>query len=218
MTNTTPHTSPDAILRRRHRAGSRRRTVRMATVPVLLGAAALTLAACGSSTSNGAATTTSSGNTGANSGAGTTTTSGASTTSATVHAATTSVGRVLENSSDMPLYTFGPDGTGTTSKCTGACIQAWPPLTVPAGTMPTGSGVSGTFGTAKQANGAEQVTYNGKLLYTFLSDSPGKVTGNGVASFSVVMVSSGSSGTAAGSGGGSSPASTTATTSGGYQY
>jgi predicted lipoprotein with Yx(FWY)xxD motif len=198
----------------------RRKRARMVAVPALLGAAALALAACGSSSANGSGTngsgvtsTTTADNTG---GANTGTTAASPT--ATVHVATTSSGKVLEDSAGMALYTFGPDGTSTASKCTGACIQAWPPLTVAAGTTPTGSGVAGTLGTAKQADGAEQVTYNGKLLYTFLSDSPGKATGNGVASFRLVTVSSSSAGSGAGSGGGSSPAPTTATTSGGYQY
>ncbi len=92
-------------------------------------------------------------------------------------------GTILVNSAGMALYTYGPNNGGTTNKCTGACLQAWPAVTVPAGTTPTlASGVSGTLATAKQADGTIQVTYNGQLLYTFVSDtSPGQVTGNGVA-------------------------------------
>jgi hypothetical protein len=74
--------------------------------------------------------------------------------------------------------------------------------------------VSGTLATAQQSNGALQVTYNGALLYTFVSDtSPGQVTGNGVAGFSVAKPSTSS--TQAGASGGSSPAGTTTTKSGG---
>ena len=110
---------------------------------------------------------------------------------------------MLENSAGMPLYTLA---AGTS--CTGACATAWPPLTVPAGSTPkAGSGVTGTLGTT-MAGGATQVTYNGKALYTFLSDSAGHVTGDGVAGFSVVKVSASTTGasaptTAAPSGGGS---------------
>ena len=141
-----------------------------------------------------------------------------------MHAASTSAGTVLENSSGMALYIFTPDGTGTQSKCTGACASAWPALTVASGTTPTaGSGVSGTLATAMQSNGTNQVTYNGKLLYTFISDSSGKVTGNGVANFQVVKVSSSATNTNAGSGAGAGGGTTTPTTmasggSGGYQY
>jgi predicted lipoprotein with Yx(FWY)xxD motif len=161
-----------------------------------LAVAAFVLAACGSSTPS-ASTSTTAGNSGAAASSATT-----AATNATVKTAHTSnFGTVLVNSAGMALYTFGPDGTGTTSKCTGTCLAAWPALTVPAGTTPTlPAGVSGTLGTAMQASGSLQVTYNGKLLYTFLSDSsPGQVTGNGVAMFSVVKVSTAASGTSAGS-------------------
>ena len=124
-------------------------------------------------------------------------------------------GTILVNSAGMALYTYGPDDGGATSKCTGACLQAWPALTVPAGTTPTlASGVAGTLATSKQANGTLQVTYNGKLLYTFLSDTaPGQVTGNGVAMFSVAKVSTAASGTAV-----SPTTASTAASGGGYQY
>jgi hypothetical protein len=106
----------------------------------------------------------------------------------------------------------------------GPCAQAWPALTVPAGTTPHGGpGVNGTLATAKQSDGSLQVTYNGALLYTFVSDtSPGQVTGNGVAGFSVAKPSTSS--TQAGASSGSSSGSTntssggTTTTKGGYGY
>jgi predicted lipoprotein with Yx(FWY)xxD motif len=105
----------------------------------------------------------------------------------------------------MALYTLNPGQT-----CTGTCAQAWPPLTVATGTTPTaGPGVTGTLAT-QQTNGALVVTYNGAALYTFTSDSsPGQVTGNGVAGFSVAKVS-------AGSGGGAGSATTTTSGRSGY--
>jgi predicted lipoprotein with Yx(FWY)xxD motif len=79
---------------------------------------------------------------------------------------------------------------------------------VPAGTTPkAGSGVTGTLGTSTVAGGTLQVTYNGNALYTFLSDSAGNVTGDGVAGFSVAKV-------AAASGGSATTASTAAKSSG----
>jgi hypothetical protein len=62
----------------------------------------------------------------------------------------------------------------------------------------------------KEANGTDQVTYNGSPLYTFVQDSSDHVTGQGVAGFSVVKVSQSTTS-------GSSP-STTSASKGGYGY
>jgi predicted lipoprotein with Yx(FWY)xxD motif len=92
-------------------------------------------------------------------------------------------GQILTDNSGKPLYTLS-------GSCTGSCASAWPALTVPAGTNPTGSaGVTGALSTVQQADGTDQVTYNGSPLYTFVQDSSGAVTGQGVAGFSVVKVS-----------------------------
>ena len=136
-----------------------------------LGAVALLAAACsssGSATSTTAATSTSSGSAG---------------TAAVVKVATVpTYGAILTNSNGMPLYTLS-------GSCTGSCAAAWPALTVPASTKPTGTGVTGTLSAAKQADGSYQVTYNGSPLYTFVQDSSDHVTGQGVAGFSVVKIS-----------------------------
>ena len=61
----------------------------------------------------------------------------------------------------------------------------WPPLTSvkrPA----AGSGVTASHITLiKRPGGASQVAYNGHLLYTFLDDHAGQVTGQGVQGFFV---------------------------------
>jgi predicted lipoprotein with Yx(FWY)xxD motif len=87
---------------------------------------------------------------------------------------------VLVNSEGYTLYVFDND-TGTTSACTGGCASAWPPLTVGAEPI-AGPGVDGTLlGTAEQADGSVQVTYNGHLLYTYSGDTePGTNNGEGV--------------------------------------
>jgi predicted lipoprotein with Yx(FWY)xxD motif len=117
----------------------------------------------------------------------------------TVQTATNATfGTILTTDSGMALYTLDTDHNGQ-STCHGACAAAWPPLDVPAGTVPTGgAGVTGTVGVAAQSNGTFQVTYNGDPVYTFVSDStPGQVTGNNVAGFSVVTVAPSSTTTTA---------------------
>ena len=174
----------------------------------VLALTAIALAACGSSSPS--ATTAASTNTG-NSGTGAAASPGTTTAATTVKTASNSqFGTILVNSAGMALYTYGPNNSGTTNMCTGACLQAWPAVTVPAGTTPTlASGVTGTVATARQADGTLQVTYNGMLLYTFVSDtSPGQVTGNGVAKFSVAKVSSSTK----------APATTAASSGSGYSY
>jgi predicted lipoprotein with Yx(FWY)xxD motif len=104
--------------------------------------------------------------------------------SAVVHAAQATVDgkteTILVNAQGLPLYYYQPD-TATQSAVTGQLAVAWPPLTSSA---PTAAGVSGKLTAVTDAHGS-QVAYNGHLLYTFVSDSPGNVTGQGVQNFFV---------------------------------
>ncbi|MEP7024974.1 MAG: hypothetical protein ABJB47_14495 [Actinomycetota bacterium] len=71
--------------------------------------------------------------------------------------------------------------------CTGECLVVWPRLTLPKGkTLPKGSACLGTAKFGK--NGRLQVTYHGKRLYLFDSDSGRSVNGNGVGGFKVAKV------------------------------
>jgi predicted lipoprotein with Yx(FWY)xxD motif len=122
----------------------------------------------------------------------------ASAAGSTVGVATTSnFGTVLTNAAGFALYTLPSDQNGMSS-CTGSCASVWPALTVPAGTMPTaGTGVTGTVAAVMQANGTDQVTYNGSPLYTFVGDTTaGEATGNGVGGFAVVKVTAATAPTA----------------------
>lgn len=106
-------------------------------------------------------------------------------------------GNILTTGAGLALYTLSTDQGGQ-STCTGACAAAWPALTVPTGTTPTGgSGVTGALGTAAQSNGTLQVTYNGSLLYAFTGDTAGQVTGQDVDGFSVVTLAAVTTTTAA---------------------
>jgi predicted lipoprotein with Yx(FWY)xxD motif len=92
-------------------------------------------------------------------------------------------GKFLADGQGRALYLFEAD-KGSTSTCTGACAAAWPPVT--AGAMPmAGGGVSQSLlGTAKRADGTEQLTYNGHPLYYFAADTgSGMAKGQGTKAF-----------------------------------
>jgi predicted lipoprotein with Yx(FWY)xxD motif len=138
----------------------------------LLAGVALTAAACGSNSASPAAT----------SGSTTSTTSGSSTTSisgagtATVKAATVgTLGKILVDAKGFTLYRYTPDKPPTLA-CTGGCASAWPPLTIPTGSTP--SGISG-LSTIARGN-ALQVMFKNEPLYTFSGDTkPGQANGQG---------------------------------------
>jgi predicted lipoprotein with Yx(FWY)xxD motif len=62
--------------------------------------------------------------------------------------------------------------------CAEGCTSFWEPLTVSGG-APTADSVSGELVTVERPDGAMQVALAGKLLYTFVEDDPGEVTGDG---------------------------------------
>ena len=92
-------------------------------------------------------------------------------------------GKFLADGQGHALYLFEAD-KGTASTCTGACAAAWPPVTA-SGMPMAGSGVSQSLlGTAKRADGTEQVTYNGHPLYYFAADTgSGMAKGQGSSAF-----------------------------------
>ncbi|HJS93804.1 MAG TPA: hypothetical protein VJ741_06040 [Solirubrobacteraceae bacterium] len=87
------------------------------------------------------------------------------------------VGRVLVDHSGKALYSPNVEASGKIA-CEAACTAFWKPLTFTKGT-PTGSTDAGKLGVIKRPDGSSQVTDNGKPLYTFSEDSPGKARGNG---------------------------------------
>jgi predicted lipoprotein with Yx(FWY)xxD motif len=88
-------------------------------------------------------------------------------------------GKFLVDSSGRALYLWAAD-KGNASTCSGACAQAWPPLTT-AGTPKAGSGVKASLlGTTKRSDGTTEVTYGGHPLYYFSGDSgAGETNGQG---------------------------------------
>jgi predicted lipoprotein with Yx(FWY)xxD motif len=119
---------------------------------------------------------------------------------------------ILVSAQGLPLYYYQPD-TAAKSLVTGQLAAAWPPVTA---AMPTGTGLSGQLTAVNDAHGS-QVAYNGHLLYTFITDRPGQVTGQGVQNFFVATPGIAPlSGTSAPTG--TVPASPASPASGGYGY
>jgi predicted lipoprotein with Yx(FWY)xxD motif len=146
----------------------------MTRIMLLLAAAAMVLAACSNNT-----TSTPPAGGGSSSGA-------AGGTSTVQVASSPQYGSILVDSQGKTLYLFEQD-QGKTSACTGPCIALWPALTA-TGAPTAGAGLNASLlGTATQADGSSQVTYNGHLLYLFSGDAnAGDVTGEGVEGFFVV--------------------------------
>jgi predicted lipoprotein with Yx(FWY)xxD motif len=87
------------------------------------------------------------------------------------------VGDVLVDSAGKALYSSDVEAGGKV-RCTGACTSFWKPLTVGSGT-PKAAAAAGKVSVVKRPDGARQLAVDGKLLYTFSEDAPGKLEGNG---------------------------------------
>ena len=137
-------------------------------------ASALVLAACGSSSTS--STSSSSGS------ASTPTTSKASSTprpASVVGTTKTSLGTFLVDSKGRALYLWDADH-GSKSTCSGACAQAWPPLTTTGTPKASGAVKASLLGTTTRADGSHEVTYAGHPLYYFAGDTmAGQTTGQG---------------------------------------
>jgi predicted lipoprotein with Yx(FWY)xxD motif len=146
-----------------------RKSILMAIIPF----AALLAAACGSSSKTTSHTTSAPGTSASQSAKG----------SVAVSAKTIKpYGTVLVNSSGHALYTFAPDKASKVT-CTSACAKIWPPLTLPGGAKPTGSGAvkASLLGSDPNPAGGRVVTYNGWPLYTYVTDtSAGVAHGQGL--------------------------------------
>jgi predicted lipoprotein with Yx(FWY)xxD motif len=87
------------------------------------------------------------------------------------------VGRVLVDGSGKPLYTPNLEAGGKIV-CAGGCTAFWQPVAATGG-KPASSAGTGKLGVIKRPDGTRQLTDNGRPLYTFTQDSPGKSTGDG---------------------------------------
>jgi len=194
------------------------RTARLRVTGIAaLATCGLVLAACGSSssssssaTSTAAAATTSAPATSSTTAATATTGSAVKIGSATSHGHT-----YLTGASGRSVYLWVAD-TSDKSNCSGACAQAWPPVTT-TGNPTAGSGVSAAdLGTTTRSDGTKQVTYKGHPLYYFVGDkSAGSTSGEGSDGFGAKWWLVAPSGTAITSGGSSSGGSSGGSSSGG---
>jgi predicted lipoprotein with Yx(FWY)xxD motif len=196
---------------------NRNSTLMLAAVPLI----AIGLAACGSS--NNSSTTN------ASTGTATPVSSGGATVSTM---SVSGAGNALVDSKGDVLYTNNKD-TGSKVACTGSCASIWVPLAAPSSGKPTSddASVQAKLGVIKSPGGGSQVTFNGKPLYTFVQDSPGQATGNGVTdsfngtsfTWTVASTTAASGGGASTSAGGTSTSGSTSSSSGssgggGYGY
>ena len=150
---------------------------RLFSFAALAVAAALVLAACG-----GSSTSSSSGSGSTPSyGAAKPSTSNTSNSSgaASVSTKTSSLGTFLVDGNGRALYLWNADH-GSMSTCSGACAQAWPPVTTTGTPKASGAVKASLLGTTKRADGSSEVTYAGHPLYTFAGDTQaGQTNGQG---------------------------------------
>jgi len=191
-----------------------------------VGAAALFIAGCGSSSSSGS--TGSAGASSAPSAATGPSTSTTSTGSGTATPASTSGGMKIGTASGpegtflvadgRAIYLWVADSHGR-STCYGACAQAWPPVTTKGAPSGSGGVMSAHLGTVTRTDGTKQVTYDGHPLYYFAGDpASGTTHGQGSNSFGAkwwLVAPSGAAITKTSSGGTSTGSSTSSTSSSG---
>jgi len=151
------------------RSPARARKARVSAFVALGAAAVIALAACGgSSNSSSSKSTTTKKSTGTAAAAG----------AAVVKTAKSStLGTIVVDSTGKTVYTL-TNGSQQVP-CSGACLQVWPAVSLPAGTTKaTGTGVKNV------AAMGTQVTINGAPVYTFSGDTAaGSTNGEGITSF-----------------------------------
>jgi predicted lipoprotein with Yx(FWY)xxD motif len=136
-------------------------------------AASLLLAACGSSSSG-------SGSPAAGSSMPANQPAAASSGGAvTIGTAGGSGGTYLTGASGRALYIWVADSKDK-SVCSGACAQAWPPLTAATTPKVSGGVNASQISLISRSDGAKQVAYKGQPLYYYVGDTrAGTTTGNG---------------------------------------
>ena len=106
-----------------------------------------------------------------------------STTATVIESHQGSAAPFLTNASGRAVYLWAADSMNK-SMCTGACAQAWPPVTSMGQVTAAHGAKAADLGTITRSDGTKQVTYLGHPLYYFAGDSgPGQTNGQGSDSF-----------------------------------
>jgi predicted lipoprotein with Yx(FWY)xxD motif len=168
-------------------------TRRSAPVLAVATAAVLFVTGCGGSSGSSSDRSASSGSAGASSTTTTASSSGgnaygaapastpasSSSGAAVVKTGKGDPGTFLVDAKGRTLYLWVAD-TGKQSTCSGACAQAWPPLTTKGKPTAAGGAKAALLGTTKRSDGTLEVTYAGHPLYYFAGDQgAGQVNGQG---------------------------------------
>jgi predicted lipoprotein with Yx(FWY)xxD motif len=91
-------------------------------------------------------------------------------------------GRILGDGRGQAVYVFDAEQSSK-PECYGACAKAWPPV-LTKGRPVAGRGVrAGRLGTTRRRSGKRQVTMNGRPLYYYVDDAPGRVLCHDVEEF-----------------------------------
>jgi predicted lipoprotein with Yx(FWY)xxD motif len=86
---------------------------------------------------------------------------------------------VLTNSQGKTLYTANVEKRGRIM-CTGQCTTFWMPADGSSAKAKTAAAdLNLNIGVVKRPGGADQLTFDGKPLYSFTQEGAGKLTGNG---------------------------------------
>jgi predicted lipoprotein with Yx(FWY)xxD motif len=153
----------------------------MKILPIIAVAAIALATACGGSSASSSDTgaPASSGGGGAYGKPASSTPAAGSGSAASIKTGSGGPGKFLVDAQGRTLYLWVAD-KGSKSTCSGACAQAWPPLTT-TGAPKAGAGVQASLlGTTKRDDGTTEVTYNGHPLYRFAGDSAaGQTSGQG---------------------------------------
>jgi predicted lipoprotein with Yx(FWY)xxD motif len=153
--------------------------MKLPILPIIAVLAAGLATACGGSSSSSSSSAPASSSGGAYGKPASSTPAAASGSAASIKTGSGGPGKFLVDAKGRTLYLWVAD-KGSKSTCSGACAQAWPPLTT-TGAPKAGAGVQASLlGTTKRDDGTTEVTYGGHPLYYFAGDSaPGQTTGQG---------------------------------------
>jgi predicted lipoprotein with Yx(FWY)xxD motif len=91
-------------------------------------------------------------------------------------------GQIVGDRRGQAVYVFDKERAGR-SECYGDCARAWPPV-LTRGRPVAGKGIrSRLLGSVRRRGGKRQVTYDGRPLYYYVDDGPGRVLCHNVAEF-----------------------------------